>query len=175
MTPLSELSPAQKAEYDAEEGRRKQITEAATTSGLPEYIERGKLHSKDMLTRAIQDGRTPKGMQEMGDALHAVEDYYSHSNFIEVALWALHNAGVAAAEPYVKKMTEDMNGTNPALLGGAGPDGKPKIITGTYTPGANNTVSKLELLKAQLRTGEFADAFVIGLIRLDMITQNADF
>ena len=33
-----------------------------------------------------------------------------------------------------------MHGTNPALVAGAGPDGQPKIITGTYSPGANDWV-----------------------------------
>ena len=50
----------------------------------------------------------------MGDALHAVEDYFSHSNFVNVCLWTLHTSGVTAAEPYVKDMVERMHGTNPA-------------------------------------------------------------
>ena len=88
----------------------------------------------------------------MGDALHAVEDYFSHSNFIDVCLWTLHTSGVAAAEPYVKAMVERMHGTNPALIGGVGPSGQPNIVTGTYSPGANDWVSRLELLKAQLHS-----------------------
>ena len=167
---FARLSPDQKAAYRSEEARRGEITEAARRSGLPTYIERGKMHAKDKLRAAIRDGRTPAGMQKMGDALHALEDYFSHSNFVDVALWTLHNEGVAAAKPYVEAMVQRMHGTNPALVGGVGPGGQPAIVTGTYSPGANDRVSQLELLKAQLHSGEFAKAFLIGLIRLGTVS-----
>jgi hypothetical protein len=66
-------------------------------------------------------------------------------------------------------MVENMHGVNPALVGGMGANGKPQIVTGTYSPGANNVVSDLELLKAQLQTGEFAKAFVVGLVRMGTV------
>ncbi len=166
---FAKLSPEQQAAYNSEEAHRAEITEAAKKSGLPEYIERGKFHAKEELKAAITTGRVPDGLLKMGNALHAVEDYLSHSNFVEVALWTLHNDGVAAADPYVKSMIEHMHGTNPALVGGLGPSGQPNIVTGTYSPGANDWVSRLELLKAQLHSGEFAKAFVIGLIRMGTV------
>ncbi len=166
---LDRLSPEQRRAYDDEEAHRSDITAAAKRSGLPEYVERGKFHAKSKLSEAIGLGRGPAGFAKMGDALHAVEDYFSHSNFIDVCLWTLHTSGVAAAEPYVKAMVERMHGTNPALIGGVGPSGQPNIVTGTYSPGANDWVSRLELLKAQLHSGEFAKAFLIGLIRLGTI------
>jgi hypothetical protein len=89
---------------------------------------------------------------------------------VDVALWTLHNEGVAAAEPYVQRMVEQMHGTNPALVGGVGPSGQPNIVTGSYSVGANQTVSQLELLKTQLHSGEFAKAFIIGLIRLGTVS-----
>ena len=164
------LSPQQQAAYQSEEARRSEITAASKASGLPEYIERGKMHSKDKLKTAIGWGRQPRGFQDMGDALHVVEDYFSHSNFVDVALWTLHNEGVAAAEPYVQRMVERMHGTNPALVGGVGPSGQPNIVTGSYSVGANQTVSQLELLKTQLHSGEFAKAFIIGLIRMGTVS-----
>ncbi|MEO8394901.1 MAG: HET-C-related protein [Chloroflexota bacterium] len=168
------LSPQQQDAFWAEEGKREEITKNAKRSGLPEYIERGKLHTKTELERAITAPADKMTRNErlsvMGGALHAVEDYFSHSNFVEVGLWTLYNEGNKDAEPYVKQMVERMNGTNPALIGGAGPDGQPKILTGTYSPGANNLVSDLELLKVQLQTGEFAKAFVVGLIRMGTVT-----
>ncbi|HET9648930.1 MAG TPA: HET-C-related protein [Microlunatus sp.] len=166
---LDRLSPEQRKAYDDEEAHRSDITAAAKRSGLPEYVERGKFHAKSKLSEAISLGRGPAGFAKMGDALHAVEDYFSHSNFIDVCLWTLHTSGVTAAEPYVKAMVERMHGTNPALIGGVGPSGQPNIVTGTYSPGANDWVSRLELLKAQLHSGEFAKAFLIGLIRLGTI------
>lgn len=167
---LDRLSPEQRKAYDDEEAHRSEITDAATRSGLPVYVERGKFHAKSKLSEAIGLGRGPAGFAKMGDALHAVEDYFSHSNFIDVCLWTLHTSGVAAAEPYVKAMVARMHGTNPALIGGVGPSGQPNIVTGSYSPGANDLVSKLELLKAQLHSGEFAKAFLIGLIRLGTIS-----
>ncbi len=167
---LDRLSPEQRKAYDDEEAHRSEITAAAKRSGLPEYVERGKFHARSKLSEAIGLGRGPAGFAKMGDALHAVEDYFSHSNFVDVCLWTLHTSGVAAAEPYVKAMVERMHGTNPALIGGVGPSGQPNIVTGTYSPGANDWVSRLELLKAQLHSGEFAKAFLIGLIRLGTIS-----
>ena len=167
---LNRLSPEQRKAYDDEEAHRSDITAAAKRSGLPEYIERGKFHAKSKLTEAIGLGRGPAAFAKMGDALHAVEDYFSHSNFVDVCLWDLHTSGVTAADPYVKAMVERMHGTNPALIGGIGPGGQPNIVTGTYSPGANDRVSQLELLKAQLHSGEFARAFLIGLIRLGTIS-----
>jgi hypothetical protein len=166
---FAKLSPEQQAAYNDEEAHRAQITEAAKKSGLPEYVERGKFHAKEELKSAIKTGRNPDGRLRMGNALHAVEDYFSHSNFVEVALWTLHHEGVAAADPYVKSMVDHMHGTNPALVGGLGPSGRPNIVTGTYSPGANNRVSMLELLKAQLHSGEFPKAFVVGLIRMGTV------
>lgn len=166
---FAKLSPDQQAAYRSEEARRAEITEASRKSGLPEYIERGKMHAKDKLKTAIEKGRNPTGFQQMGDALHAVEDYFSHSNFVDVAIWTLHNEGVTAAAPYVKSMVEHMHGTNPALVGGTGANGQPQILTGTYSPGHNDWVSRIELLKAQLHSGEFAKAFIIGLIRMGKV------
>ena len=34
----------------------------------------------------VQSGENPAGMMQMGDALHAVEDYFSHSNFVEACM-----------------------------------------------------------------------------------------
>lgn len=163
---LDRLSPEQRKAYDDEEAHRSEITEAARRSGLPVYIERGKFNAKSKLAEAIGLGRGPAGFAKMGNALHAVEDYFSHSNFVDVCLWTLHTSGVAAAEPYVRAMVARMHGTNPALIAGVGPSGQPNIVTGTYSPGANDVVSKLELLKAQLHEGDLVKAFLIGLIRM---------
>ncbi len=43
---------------------------------------------------AVRDGRTSDGMRELGAALHTVEDFYAHSNFIELALIRIGHASV---------------------------------------------------------------------------------
>ncbi|NWF70301.1 MAG: hypothetical protein HXY40_14540 [Chloroflexi bacterium] len=163
---LAELSPEQQAEYWAHEAQRAEITRAAAVSGLPEYIERGKLHAKNKLRQAISDGRTPLGLQHMGDALHAVEDYFSHSNFTDAALWILHNEGNAQATILVNRMIERLHGVNPALLGNSDPNSSAMpIVTGTYGTTSDSAVSLLETIKTQIEREELTPMIVRSLIQ----------
>jgi hypothetical protein len=50
------------------------------------YILRTNEHIEKRLELAAQKGRNPEGMLHMSAALHAVEDLYAHSNFVEIAL-----------------------------------------------------------------------------------------
>src|SRR5207302_689404 len=96
-----QMSKTQCESFKEEEHHRTEILHAATMSGLPVYIERGKFHAKRMLQAAIEEGDTPKGRELLGNALHAVEDYYSHSNFVEAAILILereHAGGVATTK-----------------------------------------------------------------------------
>ena len=161
----SELSSEQKKAYEDEEAHMQEIRDAAKSSGLPEYIERGKYHAKQQLAKAIGYGRNSEGLQAMGDGLHAIEDYYSHSNFVEVCIWYLHNKGQLTNEQYTKLVgTEASN--DAALLGNMSvPQGGPQIITGTYAPGANSKVSQLELLATEVEHGQLTKAFIKGACR----------
>ena len=166
---LDGLSPAQRAAYDREEANRTEIAKAARTSHLPEYIERGKFHAKEQLRQAVIDGRTPTGMREMGDALHAVEDYFSHSNFVEACIFMLKSD--PAVKPLVTRMAETHLGPNPALLTPVDPKtGEVQIQTGTYAPGANDWVSRIELLQTEIENGELRTAFAIGWMEMAGIT-----
>ncbi|WP_052890467.1 eCIS core domain-containing protein [Thermogemmatispora carboxidivorans] len=160
------LSPEQKAAYDAEQAHLADIKHAAAASGLPEYIERGKFHAKRKLEEAIVAGRTPEGMAAMGNALHAIEDYYSHSNFVEVALWILKNDGTITATQY-NALVKSQLGNDVALIGGHDPlnPALPGIITGTYAPGANDWVSRLELICTEIENGELMRSFIKGCLR----------
>ncbi|MCK6587631.1 MAG: type VI secretion system tip protein VgrG [Polyangiaceae bacterium] len=69
-----------------------------------EYIE-------EELRAAISAKDTPEGRRRMGQALHTLEDFYAHSNFIEVALHACGETGVIAWIPALS------NGKIPVITG----------------------------------------------------------
>ena len=165
---LAKLSPAQRAAFDREEAARGEIADAATASHLPVYIERSKFHAKEKLRAAVTAGRTPEGLRMMGDALHDVEDYFSHSNFTEACIYMLRSDPAVA--PLVARMNRTTLGPNPALLTPVGADGEVAIQSGTYAPGANAMVSKLELLQSECENGQLTKAFVIGWLRMAGIT-----
>ncbi len=165
----NKLGSDQRAEYERRKTQAAAITKSAKSSGLPEYIERGKLHSKDKLVEAFLKKRTPEGLQMMGNALHGVEDYFSHSNFVEAAIFELYSSGAPVGH-LVKQMSDTTLGADAPFAGGkmtaadgpAGLVGKPKIVTGTYAPGGNDTVSKLETLKTQVHEGQLVAAAIKG-------------
>jgi hypothetical protein len=159
---LARLSADQRAAYDSEEARRGEILDASVRSELPAYVERSKLHAKDKLKQGARLGRGPAGMQAMGDALHAVEDYYSHSNFTEACI--LQMRADPAIQPLHARLTQTHLGRNLALLV---PEqgGRMQIQTGTYAPGPNAWVSKLELLQTEFENGMMTRAFILGWVR----------
>jgi Domain of unknown function (DUF4157) len=55
-------------------------------SGLHNHIYNSNESVKARWLKAAQLGASPLGRSEFGAGLHAVEDYFSHSNFVEVAL-----------------------------------------------------------------------------------------
>lgn len=55
-------------------------------TGLANHIYNSIEWAKSQLTMAAQGGATPEGRMHLGAGLHVVEDYFAHSNFIEVAL-----------------------------------------------------------------------------------------
>jgi hypothetical protein len=103
-----------------------------------------------------------------GDALHEIEDYFSHSNFTEVALATLAQAGDSAAQ-VVLDAAQREDGVNPATAGAKDPFGRPQIITGTYgdeSGGANQMMSLIETLKTEVLTGALTLAFIKGSARV---------
>mgnify|MGYP000691614571 CR=1 FL=1 len=59
---------------------------AVDQSGVIAYLRRSNLHIERRLELAAQLGRTPEGLLHFGAALHALEDLYSHSNWVEIAV-----------------------------------------------------------------------------------------
>ena len=168
-TELAKLSPAQRAAYDREEAARGEILARSKASGLPEYIETGKFHAKEMLAQAVDLGRTGEGMRAMGNALHSIEDYYSHSNFTEAGIFMMRSDPAMA--PLVARMAETHLGANPALLTPVDPaTGQVVIQSGTYASGANDWVSRIELIQSEVENGELRTAFAVGWMRMAGIT-----
>ena len=164
----SQLSPDQQAEYRKAEAEKTTISANAAKNKLPTYIERGKMHSKDKLIEAIKKGETPEGRKELGNALHAVEDYFSHSNFTEAAIWLLSKTHPTDMKPLLGRAGKIPLG----LEGAANLDkkGVPQIVTGSYVSGANQTVSLIETLVTEVETGQLRTAFVKGALRKMEIT-----
>ena len=146
------------------------IERRSQASGLPRWIEVGKEHAKRKLGEAVTLGRTPEGLQALGNGLHAVEDYFAHSNFIEVALAQLvHEGSLSSDNPLVVAMSHYI-GVDPSNVqdrpGLPTVDiyGRPRIVTGTSVGQAANLVGLWETLKTELKTGELRNAFRRGLV-----------
>ena len=145
------------------------IQQRADVSGLPNWIEVGKEHAKRKLAEAVALGRTAEGLQALGNGLHAVEDYFSHSNFIEVALAQLVHEGNLASDNPLVAATGRYIGVDPSNVqdrfGAPTADrfGRPRIVTGTSVGWGANLVGLWETIKTEIKTGELRNAFVRGL------------
>ncbi len=177
------LNAEQQAWVTKERSDEQKIKAASEKSGLPEYLERGKAHAKAEIARAAQLGRTPEGLRALGNGLHAVEDYFAHSNFVEVALDQLGPAGRTAADKPGETHEGLIAANNPALEATkhyagvdpthiVGPDGKtvdnlgrPRIVTGTSAKGSGDTVGMWEAIKTEIATHEFLKAVIRSAVR----------
>ena len=165
------LSARQKADFATEMSPDAQeaVKTASQTSGLPAYIERSKAHIRAKLSEAVGQGRTSDGRISFGDALHGIEDYYAHSNFTELALALLArdknakagNVLTAAKHEGFDATSADAVGADPLKRGAA-------VVTGTVgdeSHNANQKVSLIEALQAEILTGSLRRAFIVGLVR----------
>jgi hypothetical protein len=162
---MQRLSPAQRRWVDEQQTEtfRAMIRRRSSSSGLPDWIERGKEHARRRLLEALALGRNADGFRAMGDGLHVVEDYFSHSNFTEVALAQLVGEGAIRPDnPLVLAMGRYI-GVDPARVG-TDPLHRPLIVTGTYAPAGNAAVSAWETIKTEIRTGALRSAFVRGFV-----------
>jgi hypothetical protein len=88
-------------------------------------------------------------MEALGNALHAVEDYYSHSNFVEVCLYFLMRDGSITPTEYRSLALTEL-GRETAWIGTPGGATRPAIITGTYATKWDSVVSIVEVLHTKL-------------------------
>lgn len=63
-------------------------------SSMMQYIRRPIAFMKKKLQAAMTAGQTPEGMRYFGEALHVLEDYFAHSNFVELSLRKQGHDGV---------------------------------------------------------------------------------
>ncbi len=161
----SHLSASQRVWFDKEQDAhfKQTIHDASKATGLPEYIERAKAHVRLQLDAAARKGRNREGERELGNGLHAVEDYFAHSNFIEVALAKLAKEGaLSQANPLVRAFHRYYK-VRPDLQP-ADRFGRPGIITGTSAPGPGDEVGKWEAIKAELENAEIRKALMRGAV-----------
>jgi hypothetical protein len=54
--------------------------------GIPVYLHRARAYALRQLTEALRAGPTRRGRELFGNAMHTVEDFYAHSNFVDLAV-----------------------------------------------------------------------------------------
>ena len=100
-------------------------------TGVIAYLRRSNLHIERRLELAARSGRNPEGFLHFGAALHALEDLFAHSNWIEIAV-----GEVLARDP---SLLPELKGEErrPFTLGpsvalpGKGP--RQVLLTGSFT------------------------------------------
>ena len=112
-------------------------------SGLTKHIYNAIEWVKEEFGTALDEGQSPKGRMHLGAGLHAVEDYFAHSNFIEVALNSeidrAINTHVLADPEYSQEFLQqaEENRVSPfgayvdPLYDGISPTGRQAVTTGT--------------------------------------------
>jgi hypothetical protein len=105
-------------------------------TGVLAYIRRTNLHVERRLTEAAERGRNADGMMHFGAALHAIEDLFAHSNFVEIALNKVleFDPNVLSEQPLLPELKgadrKVQTLTSTANVKGAL---RPVLTTGTFT------------------------------------------
>jgi hypothetical protein len=71
-----------------------QLLEIDPATSMKRYIARSVEYMKDELNKAVAAGRSEEGFRHFGAALHVLEDYFAHSNFVELSLRKVGHTGV---------------------------------------------------------------------------------
>jgi hypothetical protein len=114
-----------------------------------------------MIAKAATLGRNEEGFKALGAGLHAVEDYFAHSNFIEVALAQLVDDGAVEKDNPKVAAIHHYYAVDPTQIG-VDNLGRPQIVTGTSAKGPNDDVGMGEVLKTEFRDAEFRRNFLRG-------------
>ena len=143
---------------------------ATDQTGTMRYIRRTNEHVEKRLELAARRGRNPEGMMHFGAALHAIEDLFAHSNYVEIALSDLLTREkdlLPGAEREVftfsqKQKVEGREGERPILMTGSFTGADTKIsLTSEITKFMN------EPLKPPKNNAERAveERFILTLIK----------
>jgi type VI secretion system secreted protein VgrG len=82
------------------------------TTLMKRYIAASRAYMCQQITAAITHGPTPEGFRHLGAGLHVLEDYFAHSNFVELSLRKVGHADVL---PWTSPI--DGHGTLPVVTG----------------------------------------------------------
>ena len=111
------------------------------SGGLTNHIANSTEHCKGRFLDAVRLGPTPEGRMNVGMGQHIIEDYFSHSNYIEVALNRYINDAVTARKQKKdaagNKSPEGRAAVNAFFNEFIDADGKPKEGALSDQPGVN--------------------------------------
>ncbi|WP_217495866.1 eCIS core domain-containing protein [Mangrovivirga cuniculi] len=74
------------------------------SSGVMGYIRRTNQHVEKRLTLAAEKGRNEEGFLHFGAAMHAIEDLFAHSNYVEIAAEEMLNSEMKGTFPELENM-----------------------------------------------------------------------
>jgi hypothetical protein len=89
-------------EVDPATSMRRYIGDASLTGSYPSSL----VYMQRQLRMACQLGKTPEGLMHLGFALHVLEDFFAHSNFVELALRKSGRDAVVTWVPEREELSE---------------------------------------------------------------------
>lgn len=89
-------------EINSTTGMRRYIGDTSLTGGYPSSL----VYMQRQLGLACQLGKSAKGLVHLGSALHVLEDFFAHTNFVELALRKLGRDSVVTWVPERKDLKE---------------------------------------------------------------------
>ena len=137
-------------------------------TGVMAYMRDSNLHVERRLEQAADKGRTDDGLFHFGVALHAIEDLFAHSNYVEIAL-----SKILKEDPKLlaTQLDADERNVYDYMPSVSGPDAKDRAIltTGTFSPQDAKISLSYEVIS-------FLDTFELnkpGVIEFDTLTEMA--
>ena len=89
-------------EVDPTSSMRRYIADPALTGDHPSSL----VYMQRQIQKACQLGKTPEGLMRLGFALHVLEDFFAHTNFVELALHKAEKKSVIAWVPSKPKLRD---------------------------------------------------------------------
>ncbi|NMM50761.1 eCIS core domain-containing protein [Marinigracilibium pacificum] len=109
------------------------------SSGVMGYIRRTNQHVENRLTLAAEKGRNEEGFLHFGAAMHAIEDLFAHSNYVEIAAEEILNNEMKGTFPELENMIGEIEiqSFSPEVeVSGATPgtsDRRKALVTGSFS------------------------------------------
>lgn len=129
-------------------------------SGVMAFMRRTNVHVEKRLELAAESGRNPEGMMHFGAGLHAVEDLFAHSNWIEIAVEKILKEDSSLLcgtpdNPYdyseIFNYSRDIDVKKGEKKGVPSVESRPVLTTGSFT-GGDSAISILSEAVKFLRT-----------------------